>query len=141
MDRYGGTGMHATTLKKLLVSTAIAASASAWAVPSCGDKTILATLEKMLRDTYFHGDEEERPLELSLVKATARDESVDVTNCSARLSFEATYADKVLRPGVNITGPVQVTIHFDISPDAENPESFIVGMRRIRGMEYDTSGF
>ena len=88
---------------------------------------------------YFAEEDSDRPLELSLVRATDYNEGVDTYRCSASLTFQATDRDVLVRKGVaqsiQIGGEVTLGFRYEVSPDATDPAKFLVAMGRITALE------
>ena len=124
-------------MKRYLLAALVAVTTPAWAdVPGCGDEDVLYMVETIIRNHYFKHDKEPRELEFDSIRATDYNEGIDTYSCVLSMRFTATTHDLMVRKNLKDIGALVATVRYSVSPDAQDPDEFVIGLTRIRALEY-----
>lgn len=122
---------------KRLILTAIAVVLALPSHAKCGEDTVLATVEKMIRETYFDHDKDyPRPLTFSMVHAVSIDRALDKYTCAATMEFPVTEWDIRHRfARIYTEGVYKREVRYEAVPNARNPEKNVITLYKIYDLE------
>ena len=122
-------------MNKALIAIAVSLALPAYA--KCGDDAVLATVEQIIRSTYFTRVKPPRPLELTMIRVVGHNSDLGIYRCSGVLEFPTDNWDIILMKGIRKTGANSRSFHFEVAPNAREPDKDIISLDRIRDLERD----